>query len=207
VSADARGQEGETSRGFLGRWASCHMHYPHGRHSRNGTAGSRDRLARAYPPAPVLAHTATGNAIHHELSRADPLVLYRIVAYNTINLDDPLSKGGSRNALDGGMLRRHFDEEKAAVTISDDLLEMIRCPRTRQPLKLADQATLERVNQAIAAGRLRNALGKPVTENLVAALVTDDGATLYAIVDDIPILLADEAVSLDQLDAPEKTSD
>jgi uncharacterized protein YbaR (Trm112 family) len=46
-----------------------------------------------------------------------------------------------------------------------------------------------------------------VTENLVAALVTDDGATLYAIVDDIPILLADEAVSLDQLDAPEKTSD
>lgn len=93
------------------------------------------------------------------------------------------------------------------MTISDDLLEMIRCPRTRQPLKLADQATLERVNQAIAAGRLRNALGKPVTENLVAALVTDDGATLYAIVDDIPILLADEAVSLDQLDAPEKTSD
>lgn len=80
--------------------------------------------------------------------------------------------------------------------IDKELLEMLACPQTHQSLAMADAATLERLNAAIAAGSLRNVGGKPVAEKLVEALVREDRRLAYPIRDGIPVLLVDEGLAL-----------
>lgn len=75
-----------------------------------------------------------------------------------------------------------------------EFLAMLVCPTTRQPLREASADELDRVNGAIAEGRCRNRVGDPVTEKVQAGLATEDGAWLYPIRDEIPILLAPEAI-------------
>ncbi len=67
------------------------------------------------------------------------------------------------------------------------------------PLGIADETLLAKVNQAIAEGRVKNKGGQALSEPLAGGLVRDDGALLYPIVDDIPVMLVDEAVVLDQI--------
>lgn len=76
---------------------------------------------------------------------------------------------------------------------------MLRCPETRTPLALADAALLNRINSEIRAGRLRNRGDQVIAEPLDGGLVRQDNAMLYPIVRDIPVLLADEGIPLDQL--------
>ncbi|HLA84853.1 MAG TPA: Trm112 family protein [Thermoguttaceae bacterium] len=77
------------------------------------------------------------------------------------------------------------------------LLDILVCPANRTRLRPAEAGLLAKVNEAIAAGRVRTTGGQPVAEPLVAGLVREDGAVLYPIVDDIPVMLVDEAVRLD----------
>ncbi len=81
--------------------------------------------------------------------------------------------------------------------INPALLEILRCPETRQQLKTAPPAVLEKLNGQIAAGRAQNRAGQTVHEKIAAGLVRADGRLLYPIVDNIPILLVDEAISLE----------
>ena len=46
---------------------------------------------------------------------------------------------------------------------------------------------------------MKNQAGRPVEQPLAGGLVRTDDALLYPIVDDIPVLLADEAIPLGQL--------
>jgi len=75
-------------------------------------------------------------------------------------------------------------------------LAMLVCPATRQPLRVANATELAAVNRSIVAGTARNRGGTAVTAQWPAALTTADGAWLYPILDDIPILLSSEAVAL-----------
>jgi uncharacterized protein YbaR (Trm112 family) len=83
--------------------------------------------------------------------------------------------------------------------IDKRLLQTLVCPKTRTPLSLADETLLAAVNQWIAAGRVENGSGKTVREPLVGGLVDQQQTLLYPIVDDIPVLLIDEAIPLDQI--------
>lgn len=83
--------------------------------------------------------------------------------------------------------------------ISKELLEILRCPEDRTPLALADAALVDRCNQSVVNRRLKNRAGLPVERMLDGGLVRADGAVLYPIVDEIPVLLVDEAIPLDQL--------
>jgi uncharacterized protein YbaR (Trm112 family) len=83
--------------------------------------------------------------------------------------------------------------------IDQEFLETLVCPQNRTPLRLADARLLGKLNRAIAAGRICNKAGRLVQDSLAAGLVRQDHAWLYPIVDDIPVLLADEAIALDQL--------
>lgn len=83
--------------------------------------------------------------------------------------------------------------------VSEQLLHVLRCPRTRQPLERADQTLLERLNRGIAQGSVQHIDGTAVETTLDGALVTSDGKFLYAVLDRIPVLLPDEAIAASDL--------
>lgn len=74
------------------------------------------------------------------------------------------------------------------------LLEILRCPVTHLPLRPLSAPEQQRLREAIAAGGVENAGGRPVTGAPTDALVTRDGARIYPLDDGIPVLLADEAI-------------
>lgn len=78
-----------------------------------------------------------------------------------------------------------------------ELLDILACPETKQPLRLADEALLSRLNSAISVGSLENRAGIIVRAPLGAGLLRQDGELLYPIRDDIPIMLLDEAIPIE----------
>ena len=86
--------------------------------------------------------------------------------------------------------------------IDQELLKILVCPVDHTPLRLADARLLARLNRAIAAGRVRNVAGRIVIDSLKEGLVRQDEARLYPVVDDIPVLLVEEAIPLEQLAPP-----
>ena len=80
--------------------------------------------------------------------------------------------------------------------IDPELLKILCCPETHQSLALAEASVVESLNQQIEAGQLRNRAHQPVKEKIDGGLVRVDGQFLYAIRQDIPIMLIDEAVPL-----------
>jgi uncharacterized protein YbaR (Trm112 family) len=78
------------------------------------------------------------------------------------------------------------------------ILELLVCPVNRQPLRPAEEAILDRLNRAIAAGTVKNRAGRPVAEPLTEALVRQDGCLLYPLRDGIPVLLADEGIEVER---------
>ena len=81
------------------------------------------------------------------------------------------------------------------------LLSILCCPVTHKGLITARRELLAKVNNAIEGGTLQTRDGRPVSETLQEALVTDDGKLLYPVNDGIPVLLEGESVMLDQLDS------
>lgn len=82
--------------------------------------------------------------------------------------------------------------------IRPELLKMLVCPENRTPLELASSELMAKINRAVASGRLTNKAGRKVEKSLDAGLVRADRAVLYPIVDEIPLMLVDEAIPLDQ---------
>ena len=105
-----------------------------------------------------------------------------------------------KGAADEHRVRR-FGPPPRPVTltavIDQELLSILVCPESRQPLAAAPAETLERLNRAIAEGRLKNCGGESVEAPLEEALVREDGQRAYAVRDDIPILLVEEGLPLE----------
>jgi uncharacterized protein YbaR (Trm112 family) len=78
--------------------------------------------------------------------------------------------------------------------VHPDLLEILACPEDKTPVRLMDDAALAALNERIKKGEVKSRGGAPVTEALQAALVREDGKYAYAVRDDIPIMLVDEAI-------------
>ena len=81
--------------------------------------------------------------------------------------------------------------------IDQSLLEILVCPENKTPVHLAGDDLVAKMNAAIDGGTLQNRIGEKVDTKIDAGLVREDGAFLYAIRDDIPIMLVDEAESVD----------
>ncbi len=84
------------------------------------------------------------------------------------------------------------------------LPSMFVCPIDRTPLEPADGSLLGRLNRAIAAGRVKNRVGRRVERPLEAGLIRADHAFLYPILDGIPLLLADEAIPMAEIHKRDK---
>lgn len=82
------------------------------------------------------------------------------------------------------------------MTISQELLDILVCPETRQSLTLADADEVVGINQRIARGELVNREGRTLTEPVDGALIRADRRVFYPVRDDIPIMLIDEAITL-----------
>jgi uncharacterized protein YbaR (Trm112 family) len=82
------------------------------------------------------------------------------------------------------------------ATVSSELLEILVCPETKQPIALASPAVLDAVNAKIRSGALRNRGGQPVTQELREGLVREDARVLYPVDDGIPVMLIEESIEL-----------
>ena len=82
--------------------------------------------------------------------------------------------------------------------ISQELLNIIVCPETKQDLVIAESDIVEKINTLIENGELLNRSKQKVTEKIDGGLIQkDDQKYLYPIRDEIPILLIDESIALE----------
>lgn len=82
------------------------------------------------------------------------------------------------------------------MTLEPEFLQLLACPATRQPLRLATADELAQINAAIAGGSATNRGGVRVERPLQQGLVTRDATLIYPIQDDIPILLTAEGLPM-----------
>lgn len=82
--------------------------------------------------------------------------------------------------------------------MTPELLQILRCPETRQTLVVAEPAVVARLNAQISTGQLRNAAGQQVAAKLDGGLVRADGTALYPVRKNVPVLLVDEAIALER---------
>ena len=81
--------------------------------------------------------------------------------------------------------------------IDQDLLAILCCPETKQEVSLMDSQSVERLNTEIEKGELRNKAGQPVKEKLDGGLIRQDQKVVYPIRDQIPIMLIEEGIVLE----------
>ncbi len=82
------------------------------------------------------------------------------------------------------------------MPVSPELLALLRCPETMQALSMASPECLARVAREGRAARS----GKVAP--MEGGLLREDGRLLFPIRDGLPVLLMDEAISLDDHCAP-----
>ncbi len=80
--------------------------------------------------------------------------------------------------------------------IAAALIELLRCPETKQRVALASADAVERIEAARAAGRLQTRRGKQVEALNEGCLVCEDGSVCFPIREGIPLMLAGESIPL-----------
>ena len=82
------------------------------------------------------------------------------------------------------------------MPVSKELLEILVCPETKQPVAPAPSDVIESLNRQIEAGTLRNRAGDPVSSPVQEGLLREDGRILYVVDDSIPVMLIEESIEL-----------
>ncbi len=83
--------------------------------------------------------------------------------------------------------------------IDPELLKIMCCPETHQPIELADASLVAKLNEGINAGQHKSRGGQLIKERIDGGLIRADKEFLYPIRQDIPIMLIDEAIPLSAL--------
>ena len=88
---------------------------------------------------------------------------------------------------------------KRPVQVDKDLLAILCCPETKLDVSMADETLIGKLNDAVSRGVLKNRAQKPVTELLDGGLVRSDRKVVYPIREDIPVMLIEEGIPLEQI--------
>ena len=80
--------------------------------------------------------------------------------------------------------------------ISQQLLDLLVCPETKQSLSLLSQSEVDKINQKIANKLISNRGGNLISEAISGALMREDKKYVYPIRDDIPIMLIEESFDI-----------
>lgn len=83
--------------------------------------------------------------------------------------------------------------------IDSELLEILACPEDKTPVRLAEDDLIQKINELVDQGKVKNRGGKAVEKKLDGGLIREDGAYLYPIDDGIPIMLIEDAIPLKDL--------
>ena len=84
------------------------------------------------------------------------------------------------------------------MPVDGKLLEILCCPVSKTPLMVLGQEKLDKLNQAIASGEALYIDGEKVTDQLQEGLITEDSKVIYAVQDNIPVLLEEQGVGTAQ---------
>lgn len=87
------------------------------------------------------------------------------------------------------------------MSINKDLLAILCCPDTKLPVMMAEADLVRKLNEAIARGGLMNKGKKPVVEQVEGGLVRADLKILYPVRENIPVMLIEEGIPLDQINS------
>ncbi|MEL7497387.1 MAG: hypothetical protein AAFN77_07225 [Planctomycetota bacterium] len=79
-----------------------------------------------------------------------------------------------------------------------ELLKIVRCPVTKSTLSFAEESLIEQLNLQIKGGELFNRAGQAVENSISAGLVNEDGTLLLPIRNGIAIMVADQAIVIQQ---------
>ena len=85
------------------------------------------------------------------------------------------------------------------MPIDPELLEILVCPETKQPLTVASAELLERLNATLADGSAVTRGGEAIPDPVTEGLLREDGRVLYPIRQSIPIMLIDESIEVGDL--------
>ncbi len=85
------------------------------------------------------------------------------------------------------------------MTIDRKLLEILVCPISKQPVLLLADDKRAHLNRLIADGSVRSLDGTVVAVELLQAVITQNGTSIYPVEDDIPIMLEEKSIPTDQL--------
>jgi uncharacterized protein YbaR (Trm112 family) len=83
------------------------------------------------------------------------------------------------------------------MALDSKLLDILACPETKESVSMADETLIAKINVAVESGTLHNRAGKKIIEKIDGGLVREDKKYLYPIRDDIPIMLIDEGIPLE----------
>lgn len=90
------------------------------------------------------------------------------------------------------------------MALDRKLLDVLCCPTTKVPVSRLGKDGLRRLNEAVAAGRLRYYDETTVESELTEGLITDNGERVYRVDDGIPIMLEDRAIYVRELELKPK---
>jgi uncharacterized protein YbaR (Trm112 family) len=82
------------------------------------------------------------------------------------------------------------------MPVDPDLIAILICPESKQPVALATPAQLAAINASIRAKNAYNRSGTRVEKELMEALVREDGRVLYPVEEGIPVMLVEESIAL-----------
>lgn len=91
------------------------------------------------------------------------------------------------------------------MKMTPDILRILRCPAGGDALVLAESELIERVNEAVAEGRVRDQLDVRVDLPLDAGLINTARDRLYPIRADIATLIAEQAIRVADFVAPSES--
>jgi uncharacterized protein YbaR (Trm112 family) len=87
----------------------------------------------------------------------------------------------------------------STMGVDKDLLAILCCPETKQPVHMADETLVTKLNDSIRSGRITNKGKQPVTECVDGGLVRADSSVFYPIRENIPVMLIEEGIPLEQI--------
>ena len=78
--------------------------------------------------------------------------------------------------------------------IDKELLEILVCPETGEPLEEAGRDLLARLNELVELGTLVDRSGEQVSEKIEEGLICRGGKYLYPVRENIPVLLIENSI-------------